>query len=388
MNQMHFLIAIVFCMFILNTGCTGGDRPETERLLAHEAYPSVSAELVTELSTDLDAVVFGQPIFLEMLIDGDFYINDIQAKTLFHFDSNGKLMSEFSREGRGPGEFLMKMIKSDPESGRLGIYDQMLSRVTLMDSGLDSVIVSFSIDQNHDKPLELLGLNSESVFMKGNVSYTLQNYEEEKFLKIFTQNYDSEELELLRSLPATEYHASVDHEAGSIHLNYLPLGKRVSLTMHEDHFIYISNNGYGYTKMDQSGETVYKDSLPSDLLKPYTLNENQYDEHVRQLAGTSLPEDVRLDIINELRAVSDRHRPVWFNNSFVDLNGRVWFELPPIVFEDEARWIIWDKDEDEQFQVLFNQAGVKPQNALDNQVVAFKLNEYEMQTVQIYSIIR
>ncbi|MCC5913688.1 MAG: hypothetical protein JJU46_04865 [Balneolaceae bacterium] len=355
-------------------------------MFAHEAYPTVSTELVTELNTDPDADGFGQPIFLELLPDGDFHINDIQATTLFHYDSNGELKSAFSSEGRGPGEFLMKMVKSDPDSDRVGFYDPMLSRVTLMDSGLDSVIVTFPIDQNQEVPLELLGLQAESVYMKGNVSYTLQNYDEEKFLKIFIHDYESEELELLRKLPATEYHATVDHDAGSIHLNYMPLGKRAGLTMQGDHFIYISSNGYGYTKIDQSGDTVYRDSIPSDQLKPYTLTESQYEEHVRELAGSSLPEHVRSDIIQELRSVSDRETAVWFNNSFVDLNGRLWFELPPMIFEDETRWLVWDRDEADLFQIKFDDAGVTPQNALDNKVIAFRLNEYDMQTVQIYSI--
>lgn len=376
-----FLMSIKF-IFLILTSCASNDSSQDHNFV-HEILPSYSTQLINELNNDPESGGFGAMIFLELLPNGNFYINDLQGSTLYQFNRDGQLLSTFSNEGRGPGEFLTKSIKSNYNLGWMGIYDPILSRVTIMDLEFQSVIRTLIID-NDDHPLELLGFNSEEVFFKSNDSYTLRNYDKPKYLKVFHQKFDSEELVLLKTLPATEFHATVNLENRSLHLNYLPLGRRASLSKHYDHFIYVNNSGFGYTKFDNSGEIVQQDSLPMKEIKPYTLSDSQFDQYVHQLAGTSVPDEIRFEIISELKSNADEDTQIWFQNSFVDLNGRFWFELPSLIFEDESRWIVWDAVDDDIFQVHFEDSYVKPQNAKNERVIAFLKNEHGLQTVQIY----
>lgn len=376
---------ILICFSTLS-GCIKVDKKNVNKNFIHESIPSYKTELINVLNADPESRGFGQMIKLDLLPNGNFYINDIQSKTLFRYIEDGELVFTFKNEGRGPGEFLLMDIKSNYDLGWMGIYDPILSRITLMDLELRSEIKSFDIDNNWNIPLELLGLTTQGVFFKGNDNYTLQNYEDEKYLKILHQKFESDKLVLLDSLPATEYHATVSHEDRSMHLNYLPLGRKVSLNMHEDHFIYISNDGFGYTKIDQSGEIVDQDTLPAKDIKPYSLTDGQFDQHVRKLAGNSMPNNIKSEIISELRSNSDKKSPIWFQHSFVDLNGRIWFELPSLLFDNESRWIVWDRAENDILQVVFEKSDVNLKNALDNKVIAFRRNEYDLVTVLIYKI--
>lgn len=377
---------LILIYFSTLSGCIKVDKKNVNKNFIHESIPSYKTELINVLNADPESRGFGQMIKLDLLPNGNFYINDIQSKTLFRYIEDGELVFTFKNEGRGPGEFLLMDIKSNYDLGWMGIYDPILSRITLMDLELRSEIKSFDIDNNWNIPLELLGLTTQGVFFKGNDNYTLQNYEDEKYLKILHQKFESDKLVLLDSLPATEYHATVSHEDRSMHLNYLPLGRKVSLNMHEDHFIYISNDGFGYTKIDQSGEIVDQDTLPAKDIKPYSLTDGQFDQHVRKLAGNSMPNNIKSEIISELRSNSDKKSPIWFQHSFVDLNGRIWFELPSLLFDNESRWIVWDRAENDILQVVFEKSDVNLKNALDNKVIAFRRNEYDLVTVLIYKI--
>jgi hypothetical protein len=365
--------------------CSTNETTNEDQLFVHEFLPLYDSTLINELNTDSESI-FGGFIFLELLETGDFYINDLQASTLYLYSRDGKLLSTFSNEGRGPGEFLTMTIKSDYRKDWMGIYDPTLSRVTIMDLELTIVKKTFDVDNNHGIPLQIIGFNSEGVFFKGSDSYTLQNYNERKYLKLYHQKFDSSELDLLQSFPATEFHATVDHEARSISLNYLPLGIKASLSKVKDSFIYINNKGLGYSRVDQSGEIVEQDSLSADEIKPYIFSDTQYEQLVHQLAGISLPDNIRSEIITELKLNSDKDSPIWFQYSFVDLNGRIWLELPSLIFENESRWMVWNVDENHIFQVLFEEPHVKPQNAIDDRIIAFKKNEYGLQIVQIYSL--
>lgn len=374
---------LVFSFALLLSSCDSNDLPNNRNFI-HESFPTYSAQLINELNNDPEAEGFGNIIFLELLNNGNFYINDLNGNTLHKFNQDGQLLSKFSKEGRGPGEFLVKNIKSEYSLDQMGIYDPFLSRVTIMDLKLDSVIKTLSVD-NDGLHLELLGFNSDEVFFKAKDGYTLQNYDEPKYLRILSQRFDSNELVLLKKLPPTEFHATVNQQARSIHLNYLPLGRKSTLRKLNDRFIYINNSGFGYTKFNNSGEIVQQDSMPLYQIEPYTLSDTQFDQHVRQLAGTSLPDNIRSEIISELRSNADRDTQIWFQDSFVDLNGRVWFELPSLIFDNESRWIVWDAVDEEIFQILFEDSNVKPQNALNNRIIAFSKNEYDLQTVQVYN---
>lgn len=374
---------LVFLFAMLLSSCNSNDLTN-DRNFIHESFPIYTAQLINELNNDPTADGFGNIIFLELLNSGDFYINDLNGNTLHKFNPDGQLLSKFSKEGRGPGEFLVKNIKSEYNLDQMGIYDPFLSRVTIMDLKLDSVIKTLSVD-NDGLPLELLGFNSDEVFFKAKDSYTLQNYDEPKFLRVLSQRFDSNKLVLLKKLPATEFHATVNQEQRSIHLNYLPLGRKSTLRKLNDRFVYINNSGFGYTKFDNSGEIVLQDSLSLNEIEPYTLSNSQFDQHVRQLAGTTLPDNIRLEIIRELKSNSDKDTQIWFQDSFVDLNGRFWFELPSEIFNNESRWIVWDAVDENIYQIHFEDSNVKPQNALNNRIIAFSKNEYDLQTVQIYN---
>jgi len=375
---------VLVCLSTLILISCNSNELADERSYTHESFPVYTTQLVNELNYDPNTEGFGNIIFLELLNSGDFYINDLQRVTLHKFNQDGELLTTFSREGRGPGEFLVKNIKSEFSLNQMGIFDPSLSRMTIMDLELDSVIKTHNFD-NDGLHLELLGFNSDEVFFKAKDSYTLRNYDEPKYLRILSLKFDSNELVLLKKLPPTEFHATVNQESRSIHLNYLPLGRKSSLHKLNDRFIYINNSGFGYTKFDNSGEIVQQDSMSLNQIKPYSLSNSQFDQHVRQLAGTTLPDNIRSEIISELRSNADKDTQIWFQDSFVDLNGRFWFELPSIIFDNESRWIVWDAADEEIYQILFEDSNVKPQNALNNRVVAFSKNEYDLQTVQVYN---
>lgn len=381
---LFFMNKVLVCLLTLILSSCNSNELANDRSYTHESFPIYTAQLINELNNDPNTEGFGNIIFLELLNSGDFYINDLNGNTLHKFNQDGQLISKVSKEGRGPGEFLVKNIKSEFNLDQMGIYDPILSRVTIMDLELDSVIKTHDFD-NDGLHLELLGFNSDEVFFKAKDSYTLQNYDEPKYLRVFSLKFDSNELVPLKKFPPTEFHATVNQERRSIHLNYLPLGRKSTLRKLNDSFIYINNSGFGYTKFNNSGEIVQQDSMSLNQIEPYALSSSQFDQHVKQLAGTSLPENIRSEIISELRSNADKDTQIWFQDSFVDLNGRFWFELPSLIFDNESRWIVWDAVDEKIYQILFEDSNVKPQNALNNRIIAFSKSEYDLQTVQIYN---
>lgn len=382
-------INFLFFLLIIFISCQ--NKEETERhssLLLHEIKPVYETTLINEMNHDPKIEGFGHIIHLEMTNLGDFFILDVMGNKIHVFDINGNERFIFQESGKGPGEFLSLNLVYDENLGLTGIYDPILERLTVMDNNLKIVIKSQSVRKKLDNQLELIGLTDQGVFYKGFEGFTLYNYKNPRLLNVYFQSFEIEEPKLIFSVPMTEWHPTVNHEQGFISADYKPMGRRVSLNKHGDQFIYISNDGLGYTLYDFTGTIVHSDSSFPHNTHPYKFNEEQIEQYLETMFTPGTDKDVKAEILKELRSVMNPHRPLWFRNSFVDVQGRLWFELYPELFDDESRWIVWDVNDETVFQVLFNESNIRPQNAVDDTIVVFKRNEFDLETVRIYTFLK
>lgn len=379
----NYLIFVCIVLFFFGA-CTSESKESKNLKYPADYFPVYSSNLLYELNDDPEDEGFGQIIHFELLPNGDFIINDVMGRKLHRYDMDGNPIQQFSKEGRGPGEFMSMDIKYDQKQNRFGIYDPMLSRMTIIDQKMGTVIQSMDIESPNDYYLELLGIKSDGVFFKSFKGFSLFNYNEHRELEIFFLDFDNDSLKHLISLPLTEYHPTVNQEQRAIFLNFAPMGRRVHVQYFNDQIIYISNDGFGYSVFDHSGNKVFTDSMSIKNLKPYQFNDEQIEIHVRQDLP-QLSDEIVKEIIQDLSAQVNPNKPLWFQDSFVDLDGRIWFEIYPELFENESRWIVWETETEQIYQVLFNGRNVRPQNALNDRVFAFKKNEFDLEVVQIYS---
>lgn len=389
MKSKNFLLLQSLLLFLFIGSCNTESLPEKDNSpLPHEALPFYTTTLKKVFNDKPDHAEFNQILHAEMNIQGDFFITDVIENKIYKYNTKGDKISVFQRFGNGPGEFQSMNFIIEDELNQAAIYDPLLSRLTIMDSNLEQDIQIISVDPPQGISLELLGFTETGVYFKGSKGFGLHNYQEKRDLHIYFQEFQEEKPGLIFSVPLTEYLPIVNQQQRSIFLEYMPFGRRTSLSKQGDEFIFISNDGFGYTTYGLNGHPFHSDSLPNKT-SPYSLNQQQVEKYIsRAYSGSSLSKKKKEEVKSKLRNAVDLNNPVYFQNSFADVQGRLWFELYSELFENESRWIVWKPESEETFQVIFDEDNVRPQNAFDDTIVAFKRNEFDLETVRIYTIIR
>ncbi|MDG5767106.1 hypothetical protein QA596_06495 [Balneolales bacterium ANBcel1] len=378
MRKLLMIMILGACSFDSSESGKSGSSPDQLEKMAY-------AELLFSINDNPDEAGFGNMLFLEMDKGGNFIVTDVMRNSLVKFTKEGEKKWEYRQTGRGPGEFQSINLIADPKSGKIAVYDPLLFRVQIFDPNMENVIKNLRVESPDNTSLQLLGLSDNGLYFKGFKGYSLFNYEESRELEVFFQGYDQDTPVPVFSVPKTEIKPIVDENDRSISVFNRPFGRRVSLTMRDDEFIYISNERFGLKRFDIDGSLISEQRV-SWQPAPFEISDEILSEYIKSFFPENFSENFdHRKTIMALRSSFDPEREVYFRDSLVDVEGRIWFELYTEFFEDESRWIVWDLSSDELFQVVFPGNHVRVQNAKDSFAVSFKRNEYELESVRAFS---
>ncbi|MBQ7823698.1 MAG: 6-bladed beta-propeller [Bacteroidaceae bacterium] len=128
-KSINIAFCIAFCLFLsVITGCNTPDNTEQE-----SGLPRIKASLnesvnISDFAESIRVIRLSNDSIVrdieKLLIDdaGNFYIIDSKGTTLQKFDKNGKFISQISRRGKGPGEYL-EIYDFDIDNNQIIIYD-------------------------------------------------------------------------------------------------------------------------------------------------------------------------------------------------------------------------------------------------------------------------
>lgn len=378
----YFILTIAL---FLQIGCNFQSQDQQKgKKYPHEITPAFHAKLHTELNGNPEILEFGQILFLEINQQEEILLTDVQRNIIYKLDLDGKKHNTFHNPGRGPGEFLSMDLVSENYLGQTGIYDYLLRRLTIMDSDLETVQEIYNVEGPSGITLRLLGFSETGAFFSGFKGFTLFNYEEERKLNIYFFEFGKEKIELLFSLPANEWLPVVNTDQRRIGTYIIPFGRRVKLIKDKNNLIYLSNQGFGYSIYDSDGNITQFDSLYYDF-QSYSFNQKQIQQHLDKMLPPGLPLHRKNEILDVMWNSVETKDTSLFHKGFIDTEGRIWFELYSELFKGESRCIVWDRKKEKVFQVIFDEDDVHPQVVIKNTVIAFKRNEFDLETVRLYT---
>ena len=81
--------------------------------------------------------MFGSVILFNTDKDGNFYVADYDNQRILKYDSDGKHLLTFGREGQGPGEFRSLSIPRFDKDNNLFITDTLNRRISIFDKNCE-----------------------------------------------------------------------------------------------------------------------------------------------------------------------------------------------------------------------------------------------------------
>jgi hypothetical protein len=87
--------------------------------------------------TEEDTSLFGEVFDMKPGRDGRVWAFDPRARTMFLFDSTGRLERRIGRQGSGPGEFANSSGINVLPDGRVGVWDSQNARISFFSAGGD-----------------------------------------------------------------------------------------------------------------------------------------------------------------------------------------------------------------------------------------------------------
>ncbi len=283
-----------------------------------DSKPKASIELVREIVFgDTDNIVLGLTIGLVVDEDERVFITDQQSNVVHVFDSHGKYVQSFGREGRGPGEF--QNIWS------IGIGDELIH----IQCNIQSLIHVFSI--NSFELVHTTSLffedeqNSDLLGWTPNVAHVVndQNYLVEFYQPIFEVSDEQRAQQLYRMTSQGELVSNLLQEFhwGGEYLTDLtiptvvvvPYGRTTLLTVTEESFYSLWTEDLAVLKYDHDG---------NKLMSFY---------HPVQKKKLS-----RIDVMNEIEFSNDRQQQLFRNTTLPE----TWPAVKHFLIDDEKRfWI-------------------------------------------------
>ena len=90
------------------------------------SWNSIAEEITYIPIETSDEILLGEAVSVVHVSDDSYYVTDMQTYTIYRIDKNGKVISKFSRQGRGPGEFISLTyhdIHVNQEKEKIQVFD-------------------------------------------------------------------------------------------------------------------------------------------------------------------------------------------------------------------------------------------------------------------------
>lgn len=172
-ERMYKYIFTFFFLIIL-TGCIKNES-ESAKVNEHNSFyygnstvfPQYEPSLQMSIADTDDELKFGSINQIQVMSDGSIIAFDPTMITVHHFDDTGGYLSNFGREGSGPGEFSQQAhIKVD--SNRVYIFEQVTYKIDIFEHHDQSwvhqqTILTEKVDD--DYPYSLLHANESGLWM-------------------------------------------------------------------------------------------------------------------------------------------------------------------------------------------------------------------------------
>ena len=354
----------LFIFLMLIYGCSPADNAEIPDFIkelenitvfSSNEEPPFEIKINRELSySNSDELITGTTGSFDLDEKGSIYIIDRQLKRIHQYDSNGKYILEFAREGSGPGEFRFPGRLS-VNGDQLSVYDPALFRVNFFSADSLKFIESFKLQPRNKKDFKKLDGQNVSYISVISDSLFLTGFSDPLYPDPSHQNYN------LNTRTISYYLMTRNGHIISAPVFEQPAYRALSAVV---------QGQYRFTQFEFLGKTLITASENSQLYMAQTDHFfiRVYDAHGRYLHGIYYPynksvftreEAIQIETVDFEEGVTDWRVSVirysadedipetWpaLNNMLVDDENRLW--VSTIVSDRDVYewWVLQDTGE-------------------------------------------
>lgn len=375
---------LVLVLSFLTINSCGNDYDKSKTLADLDSVKEATPKL--NIGGSEDDFIFGQHIFLNVDRDGKLYVTDNQQGSISIFDHSGEKIKRADLAGRGPGEFQAMNVLLNQESGRVGIYDEVQQRFTVYDALLDDVISTVNIDSPEDLYITLLGFDDDAIYFTGFKGFSLSNYDESRELHYLRASLNSHNStpETVKTFPFTNHVVKANRSERYIHVAEQPFGRKTNLHHHNAHIYYTSNDTVGYHKFHTAEDK--HDSLYLDFDR-IEVTDDMVDTYIRHLYDAIDSDEIAELLINYITNEElFPEKAMHYNESFVDLEGRLWLKLYKELTPDKSQWAVLNPENKEIYRTEFPDNSFTQVNADLDHIYGIEIKENGIETVSIFEI--
>ncbi|MDE2835399.1 MAG: 6-bladed beta-propeller [Bacteroidota bacterium] len=255
------------------------------------------------------------PVFLSQVVSmavdsrDQLYVTDFGFKGVLVFSSDGALLREIGREGRGPGEFMGPPFAHIGPGDTLYVLDRQLQRLTVFSPQDQSLIKSVTLrhaDSQETQPYSVLGITDQGLLM---VFTNTQSY-----LAQFVYRDGTVASDTVAHLRGADY---VEFRMGSVSgARFLPYSARPHFALSADEVLY-----YGRSAAVDLIGIPLKGGEKTRITVPHEPIRITPEERSASVDAVRL-DDLRKDLLANI----PEYKPAFWT-LLPDGKGHLWIEL-------------------------------------------------------------